>query len=352
MTAFAALDLLPEAAVVVDAAGTIVHRNERATALLGLDEGAVGKPLPDVLHLVDDSGAAVADCLLPDTRVADRIAERLVRLRLPDGRLRPLTVCGNLTPTGAILTFRHAGRRERVDVQRSDLVATVSHEIRSPLTSVKGFTRTLLAKWDRFSDEQKRQMLSTVNADADRVTRLLTELLDVSRIDAGRVQLHRVMTDVSSIVLRVADKAEHAEEGRPATVDLDDTIPPLYLDPDKLEQVLTNLVENALRYAPGSPVHLTVRDAGDEVEVVVADEGPGIPADQLRTIFGKFSRGRGNRRAGTGLGLYITRGLVEAHGGRVWAESIPGEGARFHVLLPKGGIELVVGDLDGVVEEP
>ncbi|MBW3561505.1 MAG: ATP-binding protein [Actinobacteria bacterium] len=343
---FAAFETLPEAAVVVDADGTIRHRNTRAGSLLGLGEDAVGQHLPEVLDLRDDTGTSITKCLLPDGNVADRLAERTLRAHLPDGRTRPVAVAGNLLPDGgAVLTFRHAGRREQVDLARSDLVATVSHEIRSPLSSVKGFTKTMLAKWDRFSDDQKRQMLATINADADRVTRLLTELLDVARIDAGRVQLHRLMVDIQPILERVVDKARHHDDGPEVRLDVPEDLPDLYLDPDKFEQVLTNLVDNAVRYAPEGPIDVEAEEGAGEVQIRVRDRGPGIAADQRSSIFAKFSRGRGNKRAGTGLGLYITKGLVQAHGGRVWVDAEEGVGSTFQVALPTGGIELAVEEM-------
>jgi signal transduction histidine kinase len=122
------------------------------------------------------------------------------------------------------------------------------------------------------------------------------------------------------------------------TTRLDD-VPRLYADPDKLEQVLTNLVENALKYGSGE-VRVTAEDQGDVVHVTVSDEGYGIETAHLTHIFTKFFRRPGERRTGTGLGLYISKGIVEAHAGRMWAESIPGDGARFHFTLPKGGLEL------------
>ncbi|MDP9023110.1 MAG: ATP-binding protein [Actinomycetota bacterium] len=339
----AAYELLPEAVVVIDADQRIAFCNTRAGFLLGVAPDAAGKPLTDVLTLIDDTGTDVARCLRPASAVTDRLAERLLKVRLPGGRLRPVTVAGARLPNGgAVVTFRNAGRQQRLDAARSDLIATVSHEIRSPLTSVKGFTRTMLAKWDRFSDEQKRQMLATIDADADRVTRLLTELLDVARIDAGRVQLHRVRLDAVAAVERVVDKAAHDDDARPITIQSSGR-PTVFVDPDKLEQVLTNLVENALRYAPHSPVRVEVIDRGEDVEIAVHDRGPGIPGDQQRQIFAKFSRGRETRRTGTGLGLYITKGLVEAHGGRVWVESEPGDGATFRVALPKRASETAMG---------
>ncbi len=333
-------DALPEAVLVLDEARRVTACNDRCRQLLGVGDEALGGRLPDVLTLLDDTGTVCEDPL-PDRGLGGRIAEQVLHARLSDGRTRPVAMAGRWQPDGGVvLTFRSAGRREALDTARSDLVATVSHEIRSPLTSVKGFTRTMLLKWERYSDEQKRTMLETINEDADRVTRLLKELLDVSRIDANRVQLHVSGTDVGRIAHDVADKARQRPdgEGRDLVVTVADAVPDLiFADVDKVEQILTNLVNNALRYAPDSIVRIDVapwRDGG--VRVAVQDDGPGIPREQQRSIFQKFGRGRESRRAGTGLGLYITRGLARAHGGDVVVESAHDEGATFTVTLPAG----------------
>ncbi|MBW3664016.1 MAG: PAS domain-containing sensor histidine kinase [Actinobacteria bacterium] len=333
---FELFDLLPEAVVVVSVSGRIEHRNDRADHLLGLRQDVVGQPFDDAVVLIDDSGGHCTGLIGLVNPVAPRLAERLLRVRLPDGRLRPVAVAGRLHGARIVVTFRHGGRRERLDAARSDLVATVSHEIRSPLTSVKGFTRTLLLKWDRFSDEQKHTMLETINADADRVTRLLTELLDVSRIDANRVQLRTQRIDVPELVTRIVERVKQRPEGDGRTVEvaLDRAMPPLLADQDKIEQVITNLVENALQYAPDSDVRLEGEANDGVLDLRVIDHGPGIPDDQQRRIFEKFGRGRQNRRAGTGLGLYISRGLARAHGGDVWCTSDEGTGATFHLRLP------------------
>lgn len=326
-------DALPEAIIVVGADGRVDLVNDRAETLLGLTPDVVGQPLEEVLELRDDAGTR---CLPPTTAptVGDRLAERVLHLGVGD-RARAVAIAGRWRDGRLVLTARSAGRREQLDAVHGDVVATVSHEIRSPLTSVKGFTRTLLAKWERFSDEQKRAMLETIDADADRVTRLLKELLDVSRIDAGRVQLYRTRVDAVGLTSSLVDKARHHDAAgeREITVHVDGELPPVLADADKLEQVLTNLIENALGYSDGAvAVRLAVRD--DLLRITVSDEGPGIPEDQHRLVFQKFGRGRGVRRAGTGLGLYITRGLVEAHGGRVWLEPDAAVGAHVHVEVP------------------
>jgi signal transduction histidine kinase len=327
-------DRLPEAVVVVGADGRVTDVNDRAAVLLALPRDVVGKHLDDVLHLRDDAGVR---CALLEARpqLGQRLPERVLHLEL-GGLERPVAVAGRWHGDELVVTARSAGRREALDRVRGDVVATVSHEIRSPLTSVKGFTRTLLARWERFSDEQKRTMLETIDADADRVTRLLGELLDVSRIDAGRVQLHRRPTDLAAVVRTVAEKAAHHDLGRDRDirVEVGGELPMVPADPDKVEQVVSNLLENALAYAPESAVRLLLDPQDDGVRLSVVDHGPGIPEDQRRTIFRKFGRGRDNRRAGTGLGLYITRGLVEAHGGRVWLDEGTETGASFHATFP------------------
>lgn len=334
--AYAALDLVPEAVLVLDDDGVVQHANDRARTLLCLPDDAVGLAVGKLVDVRDDTGAPLDEAWIPPRGTAHRIAERVLRVALPDGRVRPVAMSGRFLDDGVVVTFRSAGRRERVDAARSDLVATVSHEIRSPLTSVKGFTSTMLRKWDRFSDEQKRTMLETINHDADRVTRLLKELLAVSRIDAGRVQMHREMVDVVEIVEGLVERIRHREEGmgRDLQVTVDVAPPRMFVDPDKTEQVFSNLIENALKYAADSQVRVRLALEHDHLHAVVADDGPGIPADQTRRIFEKFGRGRDQRRSGTGLGLYITRGLVHAHGGRVWCDETDGPGATFHVLLP------------------
>ena len=340
------LDLLPDAVVLVGADGRVLRLNAMASRLLGVPAGeAVGREASAVVRLSDESGTEWWSCVRPldaDARLLPRVPETDLLLTDAAGRQRPVTLTGARAVHGEArlaLSIRRAERRRRLDAARSDLVSTVSHEIRSPLTSVKGFTKTLLAKWDRFTDEQRKAMLETVNEDADRVTRLLGELLEVSRIDAGRVQLRRQMVDTAAILRKVVDRAAMQAEDRVVDLHAQDGLPSLYADPDKVEQVLTNLVENALKYSDGA-VRVSADVTPDQVTFTVADEGPGIPEAHLTHVFVKFFRKPGERRTGTGLGLYISKGLVEAHGGRIWATSEEGQGAAFHFTLPQGGLEL------------
>ena len=345
----ATLGSLPDPAVVVDADGRVTHCTILAARLLHTTpDEVIGRPAADALPLSDESGQDWWKCAMPldgDPARYPRIPQQDLILTTASGSTRPVMLTAARLPgdngslTHLVVLLRRAEVRQRLDAARSDLVSTVSHEIRSPLTSVKGFVKTLLAKWDRFNDDQKRQMLATVNEDADRVTRLLGELLDVSRIDAGRLQLRRQMVDVKGIADRVAARLSAADEDHDINVDFADQFPQLYADPDKVDQVLTNLVENALKYGAG---RTTIQGRFDDTfaTIVVSDQGNGIPEQYLHQIFAKFFRRAGERRTGTGLGLYITKGIVEAHGGRIWATSEPGEGANMHFTLPLGGLEL------------
>lgn len=350
-----ALDWVPDPIVVVDGEGLIRHASPLACRLVAEPlDAIVGRPARKILRLRDADGAdwwELARPLDADAKLLPRIPEQDLTLHVGDAS-RPVAVTGARMPDKhggvalLVLALRRVESRRRRDAARTDLVSTVSHELRSPLTSVKGFTKTLLAKWERFNDEQKKQMLEVVNADADRVTRLLGELLAVSRIDAGRLHLQREIVDVGTRCRGVVDRLAVASDRR-IDLDLPDDMPPLYVDPDRVEQIFGNLLENAVKYTHGT-IRVTAAVAEDHVRFSIIDEGPGIDNRYLSSIFSKFFRPPGERQQGTGLGLYITKGLVEAHGGEVWAESPPGQGASFHFTLPRGGLELAGIDIDAL----
>jgi signal transduction histidine kinase len=216
-----------------------------------------------------------------------------------------------------------------------EIIATVSHELRSPLTSIKGFTSLLLSRWDGIADDRKKEMLEAVRHDADRVTRMLTELLDISRLEAGRLHLSPRPLEVGPIIRSVVDKVAMVEPELDATVDVADDVGEVVADADKVEQVLTNLVENAAKYGSPHGLRITARATDDGVAVAVADTGAGIPAEDLVRVFERFYRREEGRPTGTGLGLWISRGLVEAHGGTLVAESVEGQGSTFTFTLPR-----------------
>jgi PAS domain S-box-containing protein len=337
-------DRLPDGVLEVDAEGVIRLANAAALKLTGYRaEQLVGRAVVDALQpRTSDGRAVLADGWHPSARLrsVSRIPEQEIRLRGTRGREIRALVTGRYERdaqgalTGAVLVLRDAARRRQTASDGIEVISTVSHELRSPLTSVKGYTSLLLNRWDRLGDDQKRMMLEQVHHDADRVTRLVTELLDISRLESGRLVLRRQMVDLVGLVNGVLGKVRMTERTLSADVDFPDNFPRVYADPDKIEQVLTNLVENAAKYAdPGS-----MRVLGDvvdgQVTVAVADKGEGIPDSDLPRVFTKFFRRAETRPTGSGLGLWISRGLVEAHGGRLVVESEVGRGSVFRFTLP------------------
>jgi signal transduction histidine kinase len=221
-----------------------------------------------------------------------------------------------------------------------EIVAIVSHELRSPLTSVKGYTSLLLNRWDRLNDDQKKMMLAQVHQDADRVTRLITELLDISRLETGRLVLRRQLVDLPDLVDVVVEKLSVTHDELECKRAFPTAFPRVYADPDKVEQVLTNLVENAAKYASPRGMRIEGEVLDDAIAIQVSDCGEGIPSQDLSRVFTKFFRRDVGKPSGTGLGLWISQGLVEAHGGTLSATSELGIGSVFRFTLPIGTTDL------------
>jgi signal transduction histidine kinase len=336
------LDALPDGVVIADATGRVISMNTAARRLLGSADG-VGRDLDDVMALADRAGNSWFWCTAPYTGLSTRTHMSEQAWYLSDGT--ELLVTARIlrehprSPVQRVaVSLRSARARERLDRERSDLVATVAHELRSPLTGVKGFVATLLSKWDRLNDDQKKLMLRTVNADADRLTRLIAELLDVARIDTGRLPLYPRPIDLRAAVERVLASV-HAGTGRVVAFDVDGDLPAVSADPDKFTQVVTNLVDNAIRHGDGQ-VTLSAAAVGptdatpyDAVLLHVDDEGDGISPEIRSRVFTKFWKH--GTRGGSGLGMYIVHGLVTAHGGSVEIGDSPAGGARVSIRWPE-----------------
>jgi signal transduction histidine kinase len=334
------LEALPDGVLVAGPDGRVEALNTLGARILRTSpEAAVGRDWREVMPLADAQGRDWWACTNPYNGLPIRTRQPERELTLPDGR--PLLVTARFLreePTGPltrlVIAFRDMTSRARQERDSAELVATVAHELRSPLTSVKGFTATLLSKWERFNDEQKRLMLETVNSDADRVTRLIGELLDVSRIDAGRLELHKQVVDVPAAVRRcVAGKVASGEPAERFVIDERGPLAEIWADPDKLDQVIGNVVENAIRHGDGT-ITISVGPRDDGIEVGVSDEGAGIAPEAEQRVFAKFWRGA--TRGGTGLGLFIAHGIVQAHGGTITAGRGPGGGALVRFYLPAG----------------
>jgi len=336
-------DELPDAIVRLDGDRRIVEANTAAGRLAGRSVADLrGQTLAEAFApRTRDGSPILVDAWHPSSRLRSvvGIPENEVTISA-DGSDMKVRVTGRYerngdgSVTGALLCIRPPRRSIGDEPTGSEVVSTVSHELRSPLTSVKGYTSLLLNRWDRLKDEQKKMMLEQVHHDADRVTRLITELLDISRLETGRLVLRRQLTDVGELAAHVVEKLTMTYPDLDCEVKFPGDFPQMYADPDKLEQVLTNLVENAAKYASAIGMTVVGEVLDGEVAVSVSDTGEGIPSSDLPMVFKKFFRRDMGKPTGTGLGLWISRGLVEAHGGRLTATSTMGEGSVFRFTLP------------------
>ncbi|MGD0764159.1 MAG: sensor histidine kinase KdpD [Roseiarcus sp.] len=221
---------------------------------------------------------------------------------------------------------------------RTTLLASLSHDLRTPLATITGAVTTLQKFGDAMPAEQRRDLLASIEEEAGRLTRFIANLLDMSRIEAGALRPKSDFVDVAEVVRAAVERATKAFAGQPFSTSLAHDLPFMRGDANLLEQVLFNLLDNAQKYGGGGRVSIHARRDGDSVLLSVTDEGPGIKPADLERIFEKFYRGgrSDGRKAGTGLGLSISRGLIEAMGGRIWAESPAARrrGTRVVIAMP------------------
>ena len=233
----------------------------------------------------------------------------------------------------------------RTDALRAALLSSVSHDLRTPLSSIKAAASSLLQEDVQWDDEARHSFALAIVREADRLNRLVANLLDMSRIEAGALKPEKEWYPINELIQDVVARMQPVLQGRVVHTDLPADLPPVKLDYLQIDQVLTNLLENAVRYTPAeSPIDIGVRLDGEYMLISVADRGPGIPAADLDRVFDKFYRvmetqTKATRTTGSGLGLAVCKGLVEAHGGRIWVENRQGGGAIFQFTLPLGEAE-------------
>jgi signal transduction histidine kinase len=218
-------------------------------------------------------------------------------------------------------------------------VSIVSHEFRTALTGIQGFSEMM--RDEDFTVEEMKEYAGDINNDAQRLNRMITEMLDLDRMESGRFELHRGDVDLNQLIAEVAERARAGAPGYPIRLELDEALPAVVGDRDKLVQVVTNLVDNAVKYSPaGGEIQVSSRRGDGLAHVRVRDHGMGISPESLETVFERFSRvesGTSRYIHGTGLGLPIVRQIVQMHGGKAWVESALGQGSTFHFTLPLAG---------------
>ena len=317
------VESLGDALVTCDAAGRVTTVNPRAAEL--------------VPELKPGMAAADEAIALPPAEQA-LAGEVLVEHR---GRTLAVTAAplGD-AGEGAVWTIRDITERARLERLKSEFVATASHELRSPLTSIKGFAE-LLARGDRL-DERQREFVDVILQSTNRLVDLVNDLLEVARAEAGKIELRRRPVDVAEQAEEIARlmRPRLEEKEQALELDLPADLPRAWADPARLRQILTNLVTNAHLYTDaGGRIAISARARGRWVEIAVADNGRGMTAHEREHAFDRFYRGdersHGDRPAGTGLGLAIVRSLVELHEGEIDVDSEPGVGSTFTVRLPR-----------------
>jgi PAS domain S-box-containing protein len=226
---------------------------------------------------------------------------------------------------------------ERLSQLKSEFVALVSHEFRTALVGIQGFSEMI--RDQELSTDETKTFAGDINKDAQRLNRMITEMLELDRIEAGRMILNIVPVDLNAIVMEAAERARAASPKHSIVTRLDPELPGARGDTDRLFQVVANLLSNAVKYSAGGEV-LVTSQAGDGVlRVSVRDHGLGIPPEFVKKLFGRYERFEGKDKTkviGTGLGLAISRQIVEMHGGKIWVDSTVGVGSEFHFTLPVG----------------
>jgi two-component system, OmpR family, sensor histidine kinase KdpD len=264
------------------------------------------------------------------------------RLDDPDERQLLYTIAGligsALERTQLAEEARRASLRIETEQLRNALLSSVSHDLRTPLGVVTGATSALLEDDVPKDDATRRQLLVTAHEEAQRLNRLVRNLLDMTRLEAGALKVQKDLQPLEEVVGSALDRMEDRLRGREVTTSIPAGLPLVPFDAILIEQVLINLLENATKYSPaGTPIEVRAQAREGEVEVEVADRGPGVARQDAERVFDKFYRVREGEGGGVGLGLTICRGIVSAHGGRIWVEERSGGGAAFRFTLPLQG---------------
>jgi len=331
--------------IMVNNNGRIMQMNPSAKHIFGMEPNArvVGNYRDVIKHeavqdlitkALNENAEIEEEVSLPDPNSVEENEERIFQSQTA------LVRGEDQENMGIVAIFTDITEIRGIERMKTAFVSTVSHELRTPLTSIKGFISTLLQDTEGFYDaETVHEFYTIIDQECDRLTRLISDLLNVSRIEAGRaLDLNPVNVDVAEIVEKVVAAQKSYTNKHQFKVDLDSHMPEIVADRDKVDQILTNLTNNAVKYSPeGGTITVEGRSLDGKIKISISDQGIGIPAEHLAKVFDRFHRvdNRDTRKAGgTGIGLYLVKHLVEAHGGEIWVESEVGKGSTFVFELP------------------
>ncbi len=337
----ALLDAVDEGLLLLDEGGRVAVANRQFWSFFGLAETA---DLGEIrTHIASCAAKPEAYLTTVESGPEDEDGETDLEIVRPTRRVlrrRAAVVRDDAgVLIGRLISYRDITEDAAVNRLKSEFVANVSHELRTPMAAIKGFLGIVLEDEDSLDPQQRRQFLTIAREQTERLSRLIDDLLDISRIEAGRRPRHDSRFEVAELLDEVVGTVE--PDAVAAGLQIDWTRPSeeleLVADRDQIAQIVMNLLSNAVKFTPtGGRVTLTAVRDGDELRLAVADTGRGIPPEELDRVFEKFYRASsaGRHNVGTGLGLTIARELAEAHGGRIEATSRVGEGSTFAVVLP------------------
>jgi signal transduction histidine kinase len=337
---------LVDGLMLLDKRGKVAFANPRAAEILDVPAlSLIGQTLDTMEHVLLKRVAHPKQVLTQlRAAVENPSATPTVELTLTaptsrtlQTRFFPISDAGGGS-LGLGLLLRDITREKEIDELKSQLLSTVSHELRTPLASIKGFATTLLREDVDWDETSRREFLSIIDEESDRLTELISNLLDMSRVEAGILRVEPEPTDLRPIIQETAAEFQMMTRSHDIHIHLPQTLPMVKADPRRARQVLRNLVENAIKYSPdGGDILISTQVNRDQVQTSVADQGIGIDAQQLKHVFDRFYQvdsASTRKVGGSGLGLSICKAIIEAHQGEIWVESQPGVGSTFHFTLP------------------
>jgi PAS domain S-box-containing protein len=345
------LDSVADGICGLDSHGLVSFANPAAARLLGASASSlIGKPVHVLLHGSAPSGAQCGEnCALLNAIGRSMAISGEDTIFRNDGSSFPVDYA--LTPisdqerySASVLSFRDISHRNALDRLKNEFISTVSHELRTPLTSIRGALGLLSLDLQSRTNEKTANLLRIALANSDRLMSLINDILDLERLQSGLEPLTFEPVELVQVVRQAIDGMRPVADAAGVQFIHDTTEVEISANPERLVQVLTNLLSNAVKFSPpNSAVFITLRPDSDGVTLSVADDGRGIPADKLESIFGRFQQvdaSDSRQKGGTGLGLAICRNIVQQHAGRIWAERNPVRGSTFRVFLPYNPVPL------------